>query len=379
MRILALVTDAFGGRGGIAQYNRDFLTACAQILGDAAPSASAGDGRRGGTADGRPRIVVLPRAAPDPMGELPPGVDQRPPILGRVLYSLRAVWTALREGPFDVVFCGHLFLGPLAAVLGKLFSARFWLQLYGIEAWQRPSLLRCWAAERAHLVTAISRYTRSKFLSWTCMQPESVRVLSCAVRGGFTPGPKPDYLFRRYDLDGRKILLTVGRLSAAEHYKGHDRVIAALPDLLSRHPNLAYVIVGDGDGLPGLEVLAREHGVDHAVRFIGKVSDEELPDVYRLADVFVMPGKGEGFGIAYLEAMASGLPVVGSEVDGSRDALRDGMLGPLADPDDLNSIQAAIEECLMRKPRDKAAGVEVFGHDRFANHSHALLQRLVVG
>lgn len=379
MRILALVTDAFGGRGGIAQYNRDFLTAYAQLLGDAAARASGGDGRREGTAGEQPRIVVLPRAAPEPMEALPPGVDQRPPIRGRVLYSLRAVWTALREGSFDVVFCGHLFMAPLAAVLGKLFSARLWLQLYGIDAWQRPSLLRYWAAERADLVTAISRYTRSKFLSWTCMQPESVRVLSCAVRGRFTPGQKPDYLLRRYDLEGRKVLLTVGRVSAAERHKGHDRVIAALPDLLTRHPNLAYVIVGEGDGLPRLEVLARQHGVDHAVRFIGKVSDEELPDVYRLADVFVMPGNGEGFGIAYLEAMASGLPVVGSEADGSRDALRDGMLGPLADPDDLNSIQSAIEQCLALKPWDKAAGVEVFAHDRFTTHIHALLQKVFVG
>ena len=211
------------------------------------------------------------------------------------------------------------------------------------------------------------------------MQPESVRVLPCAVGGRFAPGPKPDHLSKRYDLDGRKILLTVSRLSAAEHYKGHDRVIAALPDLLNRHRNLAYVIVGEGDDLPRLEGLARQADVDHAVRFIGKVSDEELPDVYRLADVFVMPGKGEGFGIAYLEAMASGLPVVGSEVDGSRDALLDGALGLLVDPDDLHSVQTAIEVCLSRKPWDKTAGVEVFAHDRFTNHSHALLQKVVMG
>ena len=98
--------------------------------------------------------------------------------------------------------------------------------------------------------------------------------------------------------------MTVSRLASSEQYKGHDRVIRTLPRLLSQHPETIYLIVGDGDDRPRLESLAVECGVAEKVQFAGLVPPEELPDYFRLADVFVMPSTGEGFGIVFLEAMA---------------------------------------------------------------------------
>ena len=105
--------------------------------------------------------------------------------------------------------------------------------------------------------------------------------------------------------------MTVSRLASSERYKGHDRVIRSLPRVLLKHPETIYLIVGDGDDRPRLEALASEFGVRDKVRFAGLVAGEELPDYFRLADVFVMPSTGEGFGIVFLEAMACGIDVIG--------------------------------------------------------------------
>src|SRR5215467_12754930 len=94
LRILALVTDAFGGHGGIAQYNRDFLTALAACEG-------VGD------------VIVLPRAVASDPGRLPDRVKQLDPVSGKLVYSLAVLRTLLTERSIDVVFCGHLFMVPL--------------------------------------------------------------------------------------------------------------------------------------------------------------------------------------------------------------------------------------------------------------------------
>lgn len=113
-------------------------------------------------------------------------------------------------------------------------------------------------------------------------------------------------------------------LHLTERYKGHDRVLEVIPSLLERFPNLVYVIAGDGDDRLRLEKLAKDLGVHAAVRFTGRIDNNDLPDLYRMADVFVMPSTGEGFGIVFLEAMACGVPAVGSDSDGSIDALGEG-------------------------------------------------------
>src|SRR5438552_2766381 len=145
MNLLALVTDAFGGQGGIAQYNRDLLTAL---------SAHRGGGR----------ILVIPRHGRSSGSELPDGVRQLAPA-GKYRFIVDAFRAAILEGPFDAVFCGHINLAPLAAFIAGLSRRSLWLQLHGTEAWGPLSPARRRAAERAALVTAVSRYTRRQFLA----------------------------------------------------------------------------------------------------------------------------------------------------------------------------------------------------------------------
>ena len=165
--MLALVTDAFGGRGGIAQYNRDFLGALAE-----AGAVSS--------------ITVLPRHAPD-LPVPPETIEQMPARPGRIAYSVAALRTALFR-PVDVVFCGHLFMAPLAALIARLKGAKLIVQTHGIEAWPRPSRLQRAALEAADLVLCVSRHTRAAVLSWAAIAPERVLVVPNTVREAFTPG-----------------------------------------------------------------------------------------------------------------------------------------------------------------------------------------------
>ena len=354
---LALVTDAFGGHGGIAQYNRDFLGALAE----------------GGALSS---ITVLPRHAPERIAA-PAAINQIPARPGRLAYAATALLTAFRRR-VDVVFCGHLYMAPLAWLIARLKGAKLVVQMHGIEAWPRPSRLQRAATEAADLVLCVSRHTRACVVGWAAIAPERVVVVPDTVADRFTPGDGRE-LRAALGLDGKRVLLTVGRMAPGERYKGHDRVIAAIPDLVGRGHDVVYLIIGEGDDRARLEELAQESGVAERVRFLGAVDPKHLVDAYRMADLFVMPSTGEGFGIAFLEAMASGTPALGLDAAGARDALADGELGTVvAEEDDL---PAAIARLLaMPKPDPDALSQAVharFGRPVFRAQVGMALDRLL--
>lgn len=360
VRILALVGDGYGTRGGIARYNSDLFSAL----------AAAGA-----------EILVLPRLGDAGGLVLPSGVHQRRAIFSRLGFSLASLWAAWRYRPVDVVFCGHVLMAPLAVLLARLLGARFWLQAHGTEVWndRRDSVRR--AIEAADQVTTVSRATRKQLLAWADLVPECVRVLPNTVDERFSPGPPSTALRDRLRLDNGPILLTVGRLAASERYKGHELVFAVLPALRARFPGLVYVVAGDGDDRARLERRAAElaaelAGSGGAVRFLGYVSDEDLPDLYRLADLFVMPSSEEGFGIVYLEAAACGLRVIGGRGGGSGDAVADDRIGVLVDPADREGLIEAVTGLLQRGRVDGAA-VEPYRRPHFAAAARLLLARLM--
>jgi phosphatidyl-myo-inositol dimannoside synthase len=354
--VLALVTDAFGGYGGIAQYNRDFLNALAE----------------GGAASS---ITVLPRHAPERITP-PAAINQTPARPRRLAYSAMALMMAFRQR-IDVVFCGHLYMAPLAWLIARLKGAKLVVQMHGIEAWARPPHLQRIATEAADLVLCVSRYTRACVVGWAAIAPERVIVVPDTVGDGFTPG---DGLAARAALgiDGRRVLLTVGRMAAGERYKGHDLVIAGIPHLVRRGHDIVYVIIGQGDDRARLEQLARKSGVAERVRFLGAVDTRHLAEAYRMADLFVMPSTGEGFGIVFLEAMASGTPALGFDVAGARDALVEGELGTLISEED--DLPDAIARLLAKKPDPNALSQAVrarFGQETFYAQVGMTLGRLV--
>lgn len=355
MKVLALLTDGFGAAGGIARYNQDFITALA-----VSPAVRA--------------VSALPRHGAA-QAETPARVAQHAPA-GRVAWSAHALRLAASER-FDVVFCGHLRAAPLAAAVAGLARAPLWLQAHGVEAWARPGAAVRRAAARAALVTCVSRRTRERLLRWCDIEPARVCVLPNTLGARFTPGPASRAARERLGLGDAAVILTVGRLDSAERYKGHDRVIAALPRILRDRPDALYVVAGEGGDRARLERLARDANVAGRVRFVGRVADDDLPDLYRAARVFAMPSEGEGFGIVFLEAAACGAAVVAGAGDGAADALADGAFGVRVDPHDQAALAAAVLAGLNGAGRDGTGAAQRFAFSRFAQHvDHLVTHRI---
>jgi phosphatidyl-myo-inositol dimannoside synthase len=352
------VTDTFGGYGGIAQYNRDFLSTLAES--EAASS-----------------ITVLPRHAPLRI-TCPTGINQTPARPTRLRYSAMALMTAfgLRT---DVVLCGHLYMAPLARLIARLRGAKLIVQMHGIEAWRCPSRMQRAATEAADLVLCVSRYTRTCVLGWAAIAPERVIVVPDTVEDGFTPGDG-SALRVALGIGGRRVLLTVGRMAAAERYKGHDRVIAVIPDLVRRGHDIVYVIIGQGEDRARLKEIAQEIDVADRVLFLGAVEARFLIEAYRMADLFVMPSTGEGFGIAFLESMASGTPALGLAVAGACDALADGQLGTaVAGREDLPTAIARLLDTPKADPDVLSGAVRSrFGRAVFGAQLAKVVERLLL-
>ena len=198
-------------------------------------------------------------------------------------------------------------------------------------------------------VIGVSNITLGRFGRWARVDASRFRLLpNCVDLEQFTPGPKPAELVRQLGLEGRTVIMTLGRLASEERFKGFDEVIEVLPEIARSISNVTYLICGDGADRDRLKAKAAEVGVGDRVIFTGFVPEATKIEYYRLADAYVMPSRGEGFGIVFLEALACGLPVLGSTVDGSREALMDGKLGDLVDPRDGSQLVSGILATLRR-------------------------------
>lgn len=265
------------------------------------------------------------------------------PWWGRLTFMGVLLGRLLRQRPASVI-CGHVKLAPLIRLLCKPLGIPYRVMTYGKEVWQPLPGSARQALQDAQELWTISRHSRDRACESNHLDPEQFKLLPCVVNGDiFSPGPKPAYLLERYHLQDARVLMTVARLWSGDIYKGVDVTLRALPKILHHHPDVKYLIIGRGDDRPRLEQLAQELGVSEQVVFAGFVPTEELPDHYRVADAYVMPSQ-EGFGIVYLEAMASGIPVLSGQGDGSADPLQDGKLGwQVAHRDPEAVAQACIE------------------------------------
>jgi len=127
-----------------------------------------------------------------------------------------------------------------------------------------------------------------------------------------------------------------------------------MKQLSQEYKGIQYVICGkaEKEEAARIEQLIKENGVENCIRLTGFVKDEELIDHYQLGDVFVMPSKKEGFGIVFIEALACGRKVIAGSKDGSVDALMNGELGKLVDPDSMDELKVAIDASLQHEEYD---------------------------
>jgi glycosyltransferase involved in cell wall biosynthesis len=347
-----LVTDGFGGVGGIAKFNRDFL----QALNDCSVVERV---------QALPRLIIEPikiRNVPEAV------VYDRDAARGKAAYIGRLAARLFQDRRLNVVICAHINLMPLAWLTAQLLGARLALIIHGIEAWKPPrKLLARRLAGKVDAVISVSRFSAQRFTQWSKVSNERIFILpNCVDLAQFQPQQRNVALAFKYGLHSRRVILTMGRLEPGERYKGFDEVIEIMPILLKRFPDLRYLIVGDGPDRARLETKVAGLGLTASVIFTGYIPEAEKVSHYSLADVYVMPSVGEGFGIVLIEAAACGVPVVGSQADGSREALLDGRLGHLVDPTKPNELIRTVAGLLARAPaRKRMDGLEIFSMQSF--------------
>lgn len=266
----------------------------------------------------------------------------------------------LKNHSAGYLLVGHVNLAPAALILQKKYPRlKTAVVTHGIEVWKPLSGWKRRFLQQANHIIAVSRFTAEKLVAVQGLGREKISVLpNCPDPFFKFPDnfSKPDYLLRRYDLQPEQpVLLTIARLHARESFKGYDHVLTCLPGLLLQFPGLCYILAGQYDETEyrRLNSRIRNLGLESKVLLPGYIPDEELGDHYRLADVFVMPSKKEGFGLVFTEALACGTPVVAGNADGSAEALLDGRLGLLVDPDNPAAIAKAIRHNLQN-PGDPA-------------------------
>lgn len=257
------------------------------------------------------------------------------------LAALKGLWACLTQ-PVSFIHVSDPVLAPLGFALSRLTGRRWGLTAHGLDVlYPNPlyqaTVLPC--VRRADVVIAISKATRETCLS-KGVAPAHCKIIPVGLSPARDEVEREDALARLHDalgfrLEGRPVLLTVGRLIRR---KGVSWFVGeVLSRLAQAHPNLVYLVVGEGPEREPIQQAARHAGVEERVCLLGVVSDALLDDLYAAATLFVMPnvpvpGDMEGFGIVAIEAASRGVPVVAADTDGIPDAITDGENGFLLPP-----------------------------------------------
>lgn len=231
------------------------------------------------------------------------------------------------------VFVWHLSLLRLVLFLRNK-PETITVFLHGIEAWRRHSWLSRRLVRRVSLFLSNSEFTWNRFLEFC---PEAAhsqhRIVPLGIGNPFTG---------IVSLPEERAALMIGRMLRSEDYKGHREVILAWPEVLRRVPDAKLWIAGEGDLRPDLESLSIRLGLEKSIHFKGLVSEEEKERLLLQSRCMIMPSRGEGFGIVYLEAMRLGRPCLVSCADAGREVVNPPEAGLSVDVADASSMADLI-------------------------------------
>jgi phosphatidylinositol alpha-1,6-mannosyltransferase len=373
MKILYLTPGCFD-KGGISRYNRFQISALRQLVGD----------------DNVHVHSLLPRSNHDLEGAFDvawaPGTTRH--FMNKVLFSCRSMATALSWRP-DIVWCGHVNISPMSNALAGMVGATSVLNTYGLEVWSGLSRLRARGLRQSNEVISDCLFTARYLESHGFRRTGTVKVAWDAVDvHRFCPGKPAHSVLAKYGipLDGGGLnVLTLGRMTKDADHKGYRRLLEAFSKASRENRNLRLVYGGGGDLVEVLRKRAAELGVVGRVHFTGFIHDDDLPDVYRSADIFSLVsdrghGRGEGVPVTPIEAASCGRPIIVGNQDGSPEAVQDGRNGYVIDSLDVEQHARVITQLAhdaQMRTRMGAAGRELasthFSFERFAQmHSEFL-------
>jgi phosphatidylinositol alpha-1,6-mannosyltransferase len=279
-----------------------------------------------------------------------------------------ALWHALRRSP-DIVHAGDLYpQGVTAMILKRSLGLPYIAYCHGEEVTQTDRYryqprVRDRIYRDADAVVCNSEFARQNLIRIGVQESTIYKITPGVDCTRFRPMPPRADLLKLYGLEGKLVLLTVARLIPR---KGHKVALEAFAKISGLIRDAHYLIAGIGPEETRLRELVQQANLNERVTFTGFVRAEQLPDIYNLCDIMMMPnrqeddGDVEGFGMVFLEANAAQKPVIGGRTGGAIEAINDGITGFLVDPDDSQELAAIIQKlALNRELRERigAAGL----------------------
>ena len=267
------------------------------------------------------------------------------------------VINAVKQGRnAEVVLISHINLMLAGWLIKKINpSAKIMLMAHGIEIWGELNQFKRTLLNCCDKILCVSNYTLETIAAKHSLQKSKLAVLNNCLDPFLNNQQKnvedinfrKKYFFNADDI----VLLTLTRLSDKDRYKGYDAVLEAMINLVGQNKHIKYLLAGGYSANEKLfiEKLIKNNGLQNNVVLAGYVPEDELATHFLMADLYVMPSTKEGFGIVFIEAMYYGLPVIAGNTDGSTDALLNGKLGLLIQPNNPQEIEFAVNKIINNK------------------------------
>lgn len=285
----------------------------------------------------------------------------------RWLQLFFAMKEIIKKEDIDIVYLHHIVpVGYVAWMIKKFMNIPYLVFSHGIDivSATRSNWKKRWVkkvVDQSERVVMNSKSLEERLHERLPETKSKTVVLYPCPETQFKEEPKKQkikQLKNKLSLEGKQVMLTVSRL---DHGKGVEHLVKLMPEILKKRPHLVWVIVGDGPMEQKIKERIRKYNLQNVVRFVGSIEHNKLVDYYNLADLFVLlthpyHGAEEGLGLVFLEAAASGLPVVAGESGGVREAVKDGETGYVVKTFRDWEVVDKISELLDKKEKAKKMG-----------------------
>lgn len=335
-KFFIITPDSYGGRGGIALYNKNLIAALNLAF---------------------PNIPIIHFSRTKNYDEKIPSYvsDQNSHQKHKLRFSIQVMCKILFEKKKVHLICSHLNLLPLALLIKVLRpSIKVTLITYGYETWYSRQYIKILPIRYfLQNIIYIRRYSFERFLSWSSLN---------SVKSIHLPNFIDVKKYNRLPTPTKKIdewyICTTGRMDSEpyELRKGFDEIIEIMPRLLAKFPKLRYKIIGDGSELENLKLKAKALGVAENVDFMGYISDEDRDKIVENARLFAMPGSNPEFDkypirFAFLEAFALKTPVLMGKIQEHDEVYLEMIkdMVSVADEQDINSLSVVAIRALQEE------------------------------
>lgn len=276
-------------------------------------------------------------------------------------------WVILKYRARKILVMNIGYGGVIAWLLSFLYPLEYILFAYGyeFEKFKENPFLRKFYLKiysRARGVITCSDQIRKRLVDFGVPAEKIDVAYPAADPLRFSPAADLAGFRKEKNLEGRRVILSAGRLVER---KGHDQVLRALEKIADQFPDILYVIAGAGPAEERLRGMTRELQLQPYVRFLGRVSEEDLNGYYNACEFFVMPsreiaaeGHIEGFGIVFLEANACAKPCIGGRSGGVTEAIAEGKTGFLVDPESVEELSEKMLFFLSKPEEARKMGAE---------------------